>query len=216
MSQENVELVRRFVAAWSAHDRDEMSKHLHPDAVFHSAITNVVGETFHGRDQILGVFDRWEEQWSEIRWEVDEYIDVDDCQVVTLHRVIARGRASGIETVREVGGLIEIRDGLVVRQWTYLDRRKPSKPPGCRSRALISSAWKRCMLRRARLHRTPSSAFFMIAVLAALLSPAVEYQGESPPRVRLAHAVDAALAGKPDDGPDYGVGRNRGFRSADA
>jgi uncharacterized protein (TIGR02246 family) len=122
MSEENVELVRRFIAAWSAHDRARMAELLHPDAVFHSAVTNVVGETFHGRDQILGVFDRWDEEWSEIRWEIDEVIDVDDFRVVTLHRVIATGRASGIETVRELGGLIEIRDGRVVSQWIYLDR----------------------------------------------------------------------------------------------
>jgi uncharacterized protein (TIGR02246 family) len=122
MSRENVEIVRRFIAAWSAHDRDAMAELMHPDAVFHSAITNVVGETFHGRDEILRVFDRWEEEWSEIHWEVDEYIDVDEFRVVTFHKVIAKGRASGIELVRELGGVIEIRDGLVVSQWIYLDR----------------------------------------------------------------------------------------------
>lgn len=130
MSQQNVEIVRSFIEAWSDHDRAEMARHLHPDAVFHSAITNVVGETFHGRDQILGVFDRWEEEWSEVRWEVDEFIDVDECRVVTLHKVIATGRASGIETVRELGGLIEIRDGLVVSQWIYLDRSEALEAAG--------------------------------------------------------------------------------------
>ena len=122
MSQENVEIVRRFIDAWSAHDRDEMLRHLHPDAVFHSAITNVVGETIEGRDQIVAVFDRWEDEWSDIYWEVDEYIDVDDSRVVTLHRVIATGRMSGIQTIRELGGVLELRDGLVVKQWIYLDR----------------------------------------------------------------------------------------------
>jgi ketosteroid isomerase-like protein len=122
VSQENVEIVRRFIDAWSAHDRDEMLGYLHPDAVFHSAITNVVGETFEGRDQIVAVFDRWEDEWSEIYWEVDEYIDVDDSRVVTLHRVIATGRMSGIQTIRELGGVLELRDGLVVKQWIYLDR----------------------------------------------------------------------------------------------
>ena len=61
---------------------------------------------------------------------VEEYIDVDDVRVVTLHRVIATGRASGIETVRELGGLIEIRDGLVVSQWIYLDRSDALKAAG--------------------------------------------------------------------------------------
>jgi ketosteroid isomerase-like protein len=130
MSQENVEIVRRLIEAWSDHDRAAMAKYLHPDAVFHSAITNVVGETFQGRDQILAVFDRWEQEWSEIRWEVDEYIDVDDFRVVTLHRVIATGRASGIETVRELGGLLEFRDGLVVSQWIYLDRKDALEAAG--------------------------------------------------------------------------------------
>ena len=130
MSEENVELVRRFIDAWSAHDRALMFELLHPDAVFHSAITNVVGETFHGRDQILGVFDRWEEEWSEIRWEVDELIDVDESRVVTFHKVIATGRASGIETVRELGGLIEIRDGRVISQWIYLDRNEALQAAG--------------------------------------------------------------------------------------
>jgi ketosteroid isomerase-like protein len=130
MSQENVEIVRRLIEAWSAHDREGMARYLHPDAVFHSAVTNVVGETFYGRDQILGVFDRWEDEWSAIRWEVDEYIDVDESRVVTLHRVIATGRTSGAETVRELGGVLEIREGLVVSQWIYLDRNDALKAAG--------------------------------------------------------------------------------------
>jgi ketosteroid isomerase-like protein len=130
MSQENVELVRRFIDAWSAHDREEMLRYLHPDAVFHSAVTNVVGQTFHGRDEIVAVFDRWDQDWSEIYWEVDELIDVDDHRVVTLHRVIATGRNSGIQTVRELGGLLEIRDGLIVKQWIYLDRSEALQAAG--------------------------------------------------------------------------------------
>jgi ketosteroid isomerase-like protein len=130
MSEENVEVVRCLIDAWSAHDRERMAKYLHPDAVFHSAITNVVGETFEGRDRIVAVFDRWEEEWSEIHWEVDEYIDAGENHVVTLHRVIATGRASGIVTERELGAVLELRDGLVVRQWIYLDRNDALKAAG--------------------------------------------------------------------------------------
>ncbi len=130
MSQENLEIVRRFMKAWSDHDRAAMAEHLHPDAVFHSATTNVVGETFEGRDQIVGVFDRWDEEWADIYWEIDELIDVDDHRVVTLHRVIATGRASGVQTVRELGGLLEIRDGLVVSQRIYLDREEALRAAG--------------------------------------------------------------------------------------
>ena len=132
MSESNVEVVRRLIDAWSSHDREEMARYLHPDAVFHSAVTNVVGETFKGRDQIVAVFDRWEEEWSEIYWEVDEYIDAGEDRVVTLHRVIATGRASGIVTERELGGVLELQDGLVVGQWIYLDRNAALEAAGLR------------------------------------------------------------------------------------
>ena len=62
--------------------------------------------------------------------EVDELIDVDESRVVTFHKVIATGRTSGIETVRELGGLIEIRDGRVVSQWIYLDRSEALQAAG--------------------------------------------------------------------------------------
>jgi ketosteroid isomerase-like protein len=122
MSRENVELVRRCIEAWSSGDRERLACLLHPDVVFHSAMTNIVGETVTGREAILGLLDGWSEQWSTIRWEVDEYVDCGDDRVVTLHRVIAKGRASGIELDRELGGVWDIRDGLIIREWIYLDR----------------------------------------------------------------------------------------------
>ena len=130
MSQENIEIVRRLIEAWSAHDRAEMAKLLHPNAVFHSAITNVVGETFEGRDQILAVFDRWEEEWSEIRWEVDEYIDVDERRVVIFHKVIATGRASGLELVRSSAGCSRSATGWSSANGSTSIARRPSKQRG--------------------------------------------------------------------------------------
>ena len=125
-----MDVVRRLVDAWSAHDRERMAELFHPEAVFHSAVTNVVGETIEGRDQIVAVFDRWEEDWSDIHWEVDEYVDAGEGRVVTLHRVIATGRVTGIVTERELGGLFEVRDGLVVKQWVYLDRDEALRDAG--------------------------------------------------------------------------------------
>jgi ketosteroid isomerase-like protein len=122
MSQENVEIVRRCIEAWSAADRERLPASLHPDVVFHSAMTNIVGETVSGRDAILGLLDKWAEQFSVVRWEVDEYLDAGDARIVTLHRVFAKGRASGIELDRELGGVWDIRDGLVIKVWIYLDR----------------------------------------------------------------------------------------------
>jgi ketosteroid isomerase-like protein len=134
VSEENIEVVSRLLDAWSAHDRERMAEYLHPDAVFHSAITNVVGETIKGREQIVAVFDRWEEEWSSIYWEIDELIPAGDHHVVSLHRVIATGRASGIVSVRDLAGLLEVRDGLVVKQWIYLDRNEALEAAGLPTR----------------------------------------------------------------------------------
>ena len=132
MSQENVEIVTGFMQAWSDHDRAEIARYLHPNAVFHSPTTNVVGETFYGREQILGALDQWAEEWAAIRWEVEEYIDVAEHRVVTLHKAIATGRASGVEVVRELAGVIDIREGHVVRHWIYLDRNEALEAAGLR------------------------------------------------------------------------------------
>ena len=131
--------MRRLIDAWSAHDRAN-GELLHPDAVFHSAITNVVGETFEGRDQILAVFDRWEEEWSEIRWEVDEYIDADERRVVTLHKVIATGRASGIDWCASSAGCSRSATGWSSASGSTSTATRPSKPRGWPSRRAPATA----------------------------------------------------------------------------
>lgn len=122
MSQENAEIVRRYIEAWSQQDRSGLARLLHPDAVFHSAETDLFGETFRGRDKILAVFDRWGEEWSAVRFELDECIEVDEGRVLTFHKVIATGRGSGVQVVRELASVMDIREGLVVRDWIYRDR----------------------------------------------------------------------------------------------
>jgi ketosteroid isomerase-like protein len=132
MSEENVEIVRRYTDAWSRHDRTELARYLHPDAVFHSAETDLFGETFHGRDEILAIFDRWREEWSAVRFELDECIEVDEGRVLTFHKVIATGRRSGVEVVRELASVMDIREGLVVRDWIYRDRDEALEAAGLR------------------------------------------------------------------------------------
>jgi hypothetical protein len=63
---------------------------------------------------------------------VDEYIDAGDDRVFTLHRVIAKGRASGIELEREPGGVCDIQQGLIIREWIYLERAEALEAAGLR------------------------------------------------------------------------------------
>ena len=132
MSQENVEIVRRSFDAWASRDPVELAKYLHEDVEFHSATTDLFGETVRGLEAIQGLLDRWAKEWSAFRWEVDELVEVDDARVLSLHRVIATGCESGVETVRKLSGLFELRDGKIVREWIYLDRSEALEAAGLR------------------------------------------------------------------------------------
>ena len=122
MNPDHAELISRSMDAWNRRDRPAAEACLHEDAEFHSAMTNVVGKTYRGRDAILSVWDEFDQQWASISWEVEEFLDAGDDRVVTLHRVAATGRESGIEVTRELGGVWEIRDGRIAGFWIYLDR----------------------------------------------------------------------------------------------
>jgi ketosteroid isomerase-like protein len=122
MSQENVQIVRRSFQAWNNRDPVEIAGYYKEEMEFHSAMTDLFGETIRGHEAIKSLIDRWDNEWSATRWEIDELLDVDDARVLSLHRVIATGRESGVEVVHTLGGVYELRDGKIVKERVYLDR----------------------------------------------------------------------------------------------
>ena len=79
----------------------------------------------------LGQFDLGE-TFESVRTEPEEFIDAGD-HVVTPMVGYSRGR-DGIEVTARFTYLWTFRDGTAVRVTLYQEQRKPSKPPGCRSR----------------------------------------------------------------------------------
>jgi ketosteroid isomerase-like protein len=115
MSEQNVELVRRafehFLAtgepAWDTlHERVEARDHDIMD-----------GREYRGHDDVRRwLFEDWASAWSD--WSAqrpDEFIDVDDEQVIAVFQVKATGRASGVEIEREDAIVSVVRDGLITR-----------------------------------------------------------------------------------------------------
>jgi exopolyphosphatase/pppGpp-phosphohydrolase len=87
MSQENVEIVRRDVAARAARDWSVLSEIWHP----HVELVLVGGSgTFRGVDEITRFLDSLSDSYAEYRVEADEMIDGGD-RVVTVERVAGRG-----------------------------------------------------------------------------------------------------------------------------
>ena len=72
-----------------------------------------------------------DEVWDEHRIEPQAFIDAGD-RVVVLQREYQRSK-SGAELVIDTAGIVDLRDGRIVRMQGYMDPPKRSKPPGCGS-----------------------------------------------------------------------------------
>jgi ketosteroid isomerase-like protein len=69
--------------------------------------------------------------WEDYRFEVERFLDLGD-RVLVLEVQTARGKRSGALTSQEVGTLLTLRDGLIVRWEYYWDRAEALEAAGVR------------------------------------------------------------------------------------
>jgi len=121
MSQENIETVRRDVAARSTRDWAVLAEIWHPDI----ELELVAGAgTFRGFDEIKRFFEGMSNLYSEYRVEADEVIDAGD-RVVTVERVAGRGLKgsdAAIWVQEKLSRLISFKEGKVWRIKEYRSR----------------------------------------------------------------------------------------------
>jgi ketosteroid isomerase-like protein len=123
MSQENVEIVRAAMDAWSRGDWDETLKHAAPDFVLDNSMNSGDWRGIHrGADEVKRAWGLFTEAWQSVRIEVSEVIEADEGVVVTRQKAHFVGR-DGIELPGPTrsGWLWAIRDGKIVYVATYND-----------------------------------------------------------------------------------------------
>ena len=112
MSEENVELVRRSIDAFSRGDLDGLLEYYAPDAVVDWS--NSIGfdaGVFRGQGEIRAFMERFHEGFDEIRIELlDDPVEVEDGLVVVENVSYSHGR-DGIVVQARSTFLITIRDG---------------------------------------------------------------------------------------------------------
>jgi ketosteroid isomerase-like protein len=121
MSEENVEVVRRDIAARDARDWTHLPEIWHPDIEL--ALVRG-GGTHRGIDELVRLFDGISDTFSEYRVEADEILDAGD-QVVTVERLAGRGlKGSAAEPwVHEtLFRLISFKEGRIWRVKEYPSR----------------------------------------------------------------------------------------------
>jgi ketosteroid isomerase-like protein len=118
MSQANVELARRGVEAFVAGDWEAWFEGFDPEIEWEE--TPSLGpdaSIYRGIDEVRGAVESWIAMWTEYTFEAREYRDAGD-EVVVL--VQERGRSrTGVNVERELGEILTIRDGRLIRVRLY-------------------------------------------------------------------------------------------------
>jgi uncharacterized protein len=117
MSQENVENLKTLLEAWSveAWRQGEDMSLLDPEVVYEdTTLPDHVGEAYRGHEGVSRATARWVEAYDTFSIELERIVDAGD-RVVSIHRVRARARHSGIEGEGPVAYLWTFRGGKVIR-----------------------------------------------------------------------------------------------------
>ena len=118
MSQDNVEVVRRWIWAFE-NDTDAFRDTLHPEiewSPFEESHT-----PSYAIEGAMRIRNQWLDTWDEHRVDLEEMNEEGDNVVVSAH-VTARGRASGVEVDVRLHFHFKVRDGKVVYVFEHEDK----------------------------------------------------------------------------------------------
>ena len=113
------ELTRRAFEAVNQRDLDAVMGFFAPDAVLDGRLA---GGLYEGRAAIRGFLDEWLGSFAEVRYEVEEFVVLDNWVVFAV--VNQEGRPVGVDgqvDQREAWAICWSADGLLVRLTTHAD-----------------------------------------------------------------------------------------------
>jgi ketosteroid isomerase-like protein len=134
MSQENVELVRRNFELWDRGADDELARQIAPDVEWHHNVgvgTPLEG-IYRGRGQVLELFNAIRDSFGVAIYELEEVRELSSTEILALGHLRLEGRGSGAAVATPFGAVMEIVDGLVVRQRFWTDQSKALEAAGLR------------------------------------------------------------------------------------
>jgi ketosteroid isomerase-like protein len=116
MSDENVEVVRGYIACFNAEDEDALTALVHPDIEWRDQMhAPDTPEVLHGIDALKGLAALWEAAYDSLTVEVLDYIDADPW-VICVSRWEAQAKEGLAVEVRSVDAY-EVEDAKIKRSW---------------------------------------------------------------------------------------------------
>jgi ketosteroid isomerase-like protein len=131
MSQEDVDVVKQVLAAFSRYDFDGALEHFHADAVLEMADEDPLYRQYVGREEVKKFWTSLFRFWGEWHVETERFEAVGN-EVVVVYRVVLHGRESGVPLEQRLAQLGEFRDGKVARSKLYRDPAKALEAVGLR------------------------------------------------------------------------------------
>ena len=130
MSRENVEIVRRYLAAYDSGGLDVVAEFWHPDIEWR-AVEGYIDDVgvIRGPDGMRQYYEQWEEPFDAIRIEIEELIETGD-QVVAVVRSVGRMKDSDAEIDIRYAVVISVRDGKIARGREYSTRQEALEAVG--------------------------------------------------------------------------------------
>ena len=110
MSQENVEIARRWMALNNERDVDGVLRLMSPDIECYPAEEQPDSRSFRGTEAFAKYVRSWLDVFDEYEIEASEYIDLGE-YVVIVGRVRAHAKATDIEVADDEVWLLRFRDG---------------------------------------------------------------------------------------------------------
>jgi ketosteroid isomerase-like protein len=127
VSQENVEVVRRLVAAVNAHDLEGYLACCSEEVELHLP---GVGQFYEGPDGIKRWFRDIEDAGPDFHIDLRDVNAISDNQVLAFLHVTSTGRASGVPVTAESTNIYDLIDGKATQIRIFLDHTEALKAVG--------------------------------------------------------------------------------------
>jgi ketosteroid isomerase-like protein len=116
----NAEVVERLISAFTEGDVAAALAELDPEVELFPIRAQLEGTNYRGHEGYRRVLADFEEDWEELRLIPEQLRESGD-RVLVTGRMVARGKASGVELDIPLALLYQLRDRKVVRLESFAD-----------------------------------------------------------------------------------------------
>jgi ketosteroid isomerase-like protein len=129
MSQENVEIVRRFIGAFNRGGVEAALPFLDSEIEWNTTGIFVEPGTYRGHEGVVRYLGDVAAEFEDVHTEPEQLIDAGERVVVPV-RISGRGRQSGAAVDLTLTMVIVLRDGLVVHIRNYAEKAEALEAAG--------------------------------------------------------------------------------------